>query len=164
MKKKIANFKFIKNKFLFSFKTIIFLLFISCKPTYNEFWATKTCKGKWDKQNALALNFTPTESGNYEISFILTHNYTYLYKNLFLYMEVYELKNLIEKKNLNYPLQDFPNRWLSKGIGALKRIQLKGGKLKFEKEKTYKILVFHLMKEKILKDIEEISIWVKQLY
>lgn len=140
-----------------------FTFIISCKPKKEGFEVIKKTNGLWDKKQALSLEFTPEKNTYYDSYFILSYNHSYEFRNLFLFIEIHYPNHKIFKDTLEYELQDEKARWKGTGIGSLKRILLDHKKLSFKEEKPHKIIIFHGMRKRELKGIENISLVLEKV-
>ena len=143
---------------------VLFISFASCNQNESYFKFYSIPQNEWNKQDEICFiidSLSNISSHNYSVSLELTHNISYPYKNLFLYINHTHKDSVLYQDTIECVLVDDLGKWKGSGNGATRNLSiLYKSNLKLNTILHNEICVRHAMQDLNLKGIERIGLKV----
>ena len=153
------------NSFIrYFFGVVIFVSMISCNQSEAYYKFGYIPHNEWNKSQEICFSLDSSSINpqqNYSISLEITHNISYSYKNLFLYVDHTIQDRITLRDTLECILVDDFGKWLGSGNGASRQLSVLF-KTNFKIDTTLhnEICIRHAMQDLKLKGIEKIGLKV----
>ena len=137
------------------------LLVISCgkKPIVQELRTNND--DLWWQDSVLSADISISDtSAIYRVSLRIRHTTNYPYSNLYLFRDVLSETQTEYQDTIEITLNTPEGRWVGKGVGALKTINLpyhKNG-VKFPRPGDYRFRFYHGMRDEPLRGIKDLAL------
>lgn len=153
------------NSFIRYFIGIVVLgCMLSCNQGEAYYQFRQIPQNKWSKNHELSFTLDSVSLNpqqNYAISIELSHNISYTYKNLFLYINHTLQDSVSVKDTLECMLVDDYGKWLGYGNGATRQLSVVyQTNQKIDTALHNEIIIRHAMQDIHLKGIEKIGLKV----
>ena len=141
---------------------IIFVCLVSCNQNEVYYKFTSIPQNEWNNENEICFVIDSSSSvipdHSYTISLEITHNITYPYKNLFLYLN-HTQDSISSRDTIECALVDDLGKWLGSGNGATRQLSvLYKTNFKIDTTLHNEICIRHAMQDLKLKGIERIGL------
>lgn len=145
---------------LYAILVAAFLLFTQCEsPHYYQ--EQKSVRSEWNKDSALSFNFEITDTtSRYNFLFLSRNNNEYPYSNFYIFTKLVNPKGEEFTDTLQYYLAFQDGEWIGKGQNLKELYLVYRENISLKDTGTYKLSVWHGMREENLKGIEDISLIV----
>jgi gliding motility-associated lipoprotein GldH len=151
-------------------KYLLLLLFIaSCGLPYRYEKKFHFSDHQWDSKESIQFNFHIDDTTKiYKLFLDIHHGYDYLYSNIWVKMTTTYPD---QKKEIGKPLEVLlalpDGHWMGSTAHEVAQehidITPDGGVMKFPQKGNYKIVLQHIMRDSLLKNIEGIGLQVKEM-
>lgn len=147
------------------FVGVVFVISLSsCNHNEAYYKFTSIPQNEWDKQSQICFNLdsiSTNTSNGYNVSLEITHNISYPYKNLFLYLDYIRQDSILSLDTLELTLADDYGKWQGGGNGPTRHLSvLYKSNFKVDTTLHNEIRIGHAMQDQKLKGIERIGLKV----
>ena len=131
------------------FFLIIFIAFFYISCNNEKSFIYKFPNDQWDIQSD-TVNFTfnvDKIDSKYDISLFLRNSLDYSYRNIYMFVEILHLNNIIRTDTVQYTITDKYGRWHGKGIGDTRdNYFLLENNMNFSQAGSYSFNIIHGMR------------------
>lgn len=141
-----------------------FVCIASCNQNEIYYEFASIPQNEWNKQDEICFvldssSFNPKQ--NYAVSIEITHNISYPYKNLFLYLDHTHQDSILSQDTIESLLVDDFGKWQGSGNGATRQLSvLYKTNFKLDTSSHDEVCIRHAMQDLRLKGIEKIGLKV----
>ena len=146
----------------YCFAILLIICLWSCNKNEVYYKFIPISQSKWDKSNKVcfnvdSINMNPGKIYNIDIE--LSHNLSYEYETLWLYIDQTLQDSISVRDTLECLLTDKNGKWLGRGNGPLRHISFSYKKeIALDTEKQSQICIVHAMQDLQLKGVEKIGL------
>lgn len=153
-----------RTTFRFILPLWLALLLAACGApgTFNQY-RTVPAKG-WNKDSLLVFDVPITDTVQQHNLYLGVRNdINYRYSNLWLFIEIIPPDNSAQTDTFEITLADPAGKWLGKGYGGIKTCEtIYTRNVRFPLSGTYRVIIRHGMRDKLLSGITDIGIRVEE--
>ena len=149
----------------YTYFLIIFIgfFFISCDNKKSFIY--KFTNDQWDFQkDTIQFTYDVDKIGaKYDVSLFLRNNLNYSYRNIYMFVEILHLNNIILTDTIQYAITDKYGRWYGKGIGDTRdNYFLFESNMSFPQTGTYTFNIRHGMRTNPLLGCNRIGLKISE--
>ncbi|RPG58074.1 MAG: gliding motility lipoprotein GldH [Flavobacteriales bacterium TMED191] len=139
------------------------LFFISCDNKKSFIY--KFTNNQWDIQKdtiQFTYNVDKTEA-KYDVSLFLRNNLDYSYRNIYMFVEILHLNNIVRTDTIQYAITDKYGRWYGRGMGDTRdNYFLFESNMSFAKAGAYTFNITHGMRTNPLLGCNRIGLKISE--
>ena len=151
-----------------AFRYLIFIIFIfvliECNQNEVYYKFALIPQNEWDRYDKVTFDIDSVSiklEHKYAISIEVTHDISYQYKNLWIYIDEIINDSVVVRDTMECLLTDYEGNWMGSGNGPTRQISiLYKQNLRLDTANQYQVYIHHAMQDPILKGIEKIGLKV----
>lgn len=151
-----------KSNIFILFAGLLLAIFVSCSggEAYSRFHHIED--GKWYRDSVLFFkidSLLPPPAVEYNVTVELTTNRSYLYRDLWLFIDHNLTDSLFHTDTLRCILADEHGKWLGGSVGGLNQLSLPYRSfIPRDSACNYQLVIRHGMEEELLRGVERVGI------